>query len=64
MTYYDTGQCERSIGEKKPFENVVGTEKMPVTNIFSFAYNVFHSIKEKVHYLSKTEIVVCKYFQF
>ena len=50
--------------EQKPFWNIVGKGKMLETSIFSFAHNFFHSIREKLHPLSNTEIVVYKSFQF
>ena len=37
---------------------------MLVTSIFSFSRNFFSPIRDKLHDLSHTTIVVCKYFQF
>ena len=37
---------------KKPFENIVGKEKMLITSIFSFSHNVFYSIIERNHHFS------------
>ena len=33
--------------KKKPFENIVGKEKMLATNILSFSHNDFYPIREK-----------------
>ena len=49
---------------KKAFENIVGREKMLVTSIFSFSYNVFYLIKDKNFHCSNIEFVICKCFQF
>ena len=38
--------------EKKPFENIVGKEKMLVTSIFSFSHNVFCPISNMYRYLN------------
>ena len=39
-------------------------EKMLVTSIFSFFYNVFYPIKDRNYHLSYIYFVVCKCFQF
>ena len=39
-------------------------EQMLGTSIFSFSHHVFYPFKRKLLYLSNTEIVICKCFQF
>ena len=50
--------------KKKPFENTVGKEKMPVTSIFSFSHNVFYCSGNNFQFFSHIYLVVCKFFQF
>ena len=50
--------------KKTAFENIVRKGEMPVTSIFSFARNVFHTSMNIFHTLYKIYIVVCKWFQF
>ena len=39
-------------------------EKMLVTSIFSFSYNVIEHMKKNLYHLSYTGIIVCEFFQF
>ena len=51
--------------EKERFSKHCGEkEKMLVTSIFSFSFNVFYSFKNKVQFLSHNYFVICKVFHF
>ena len=44
---------------EKPFENIVGKEKMLVTSIFSFSHNVFHPSYNKFWLFGHIYLVDC-----
>ena len=55
---FNDPEKEDLVGKKPLWE----MEKMLVTNIFSISQKVLYSDIDKLHHLSRTQIVVCKYF--
>ena len=50
--------------ENEAFQNIVGKEKMLVTSIFSFSYDVFYPSQNKIQFLNQVYFFICKCFQF
>ena len=63
LTFSNTIPTFNDPEKKKPFENVVGKEKMLVTTIFPISHNVFYLFRDRNHHFSNIRFVVCKPFQ-